>query len=189
MHSYMYDKIFSGINFQKKKRIVGEFENCHFNECLFTRTDLTNVAFIECRFEDCNFSMAKISSTIFRDVRFKKCKLLGLSFEDCNQLLLSMYFEDCQLNLASFRKLDLSNTIFKNCSLHEADFTETNLTKAVFSNCDLTAALFQKTILKNTDLSTSYNFSIDPEVNQLKKAKFSLEEVPGLLDKYDIVIE
>ena len=39
------------------------------------------------------------------------------------------------------------------------------------------------------DFKTSYNYSIDPEVNSIKKAKFSLEGISGLLYKYDIVIE
>jgi len=30
---------------------------------------------------------------------------------------------------------------------------------------------------------------IDPEVNRIKKAKFSVSGVPGLLNKYDIEIE
>ncbi|MGB5462457.1 MAG: pentapeptide repeat-containing protein, partial [Aureibaculum sp.] len=34
-----------------------------------------------------------------------------------------------------------------------------------------------------------YNYSIDPEKNPIKKAKFSQDGIGGLLDKYDIVIE
>ena len=38
------------------------------------------------------------------------------------------------------------------------------------------------------DFTTAHNYSIDPEINKIKKAKFSLSQLPGLLDKYDIVI-
>ena len=68
------------------------------------------------------------------------------------------------------------------------DFTETDLTDAVFDECDLSKAIFENTILEKVDLSTSINFNIDPERNRLKKAKFSAENIVGLLEKYDLVI-
>lgn len=43
--------------------------------------------------------------------------------------------------------------------------------------------------MEKADFRTSYNFSIDPDVNRIKKAKFSLDGVRGLLDKYDIQID
>ena len=47
---------------------------------------------------------------------------------------------------------------------------------------------FSQTILKNADLSTSYNFIIDPDSNNIKNAKFSVHGLAGLLAKYDIKI-
>lgn len=43
-------------------------------------------------------------------------------------------------------------------------------------------------LIQKADLRTSYNFSINPEQNQINGAKFSLETLPGLLHKYDIEI-
>jgi uncharacterized protein YjbI with pentapeptide repeats len=122
-------------------------------------------------------------------VRFKDCKLLGVHFEQCNEFLLSVSFDTCLLNLASFFRLKLKKTRFKNSSLHEADFTDTDLTGSVFDNCDLARAIFEKTTLEKADLRTAYNYSIDPERNRIKKAKFSLAGVVGLLDKYDVHVE
>ncbi|WP_435357676.1 pentapeptide repeat-containing protein [Emticicia sp. SJ17W-69] len=79
-------------------------------------------------------------------------------------------------------------TKFKNCKLHEADFNETDLTAAIFENCDLAGAIFEKTILEKADFRTAFNFSIDPELNRIKKAKFSLTSIKGLLDKYNLEI-
>jgi hypothetical protein len=53
----------------------------------------------------------------------------------------------------------------------------------------LTNALFENTNLEKVDFRTSYNFTIDPENNRIKKAMFSLNTIPGLLVKYGIVIE
>ena len=68
------------------------------------------------------------------------------------------------------------------------DFTEADLNNASFDNCDLIGAKFEKTNLEKADLSTSFNYSIDPELNRIKKAKFSIDGIAGLLDKYDIEI-
>jgi hypothetical protein len=50
-------------------------------------------------------------------------------------------------------------------------------------------ATFENTILEKADLRTSYNYLIDPEINRIKKAKFSKEGIVGLLHRYDIEIE
>ncbi len=42
---------------------------------------------------------------------------------------------------------------------------------------------------EGVDFRTSFNYSIDPQLNRIKKAKFSLPGIAGLLDKYDIVID
>jgi hypothetical protein len=43
--------------------------------------------------------------------------------------------------------------------------------------------------LEKADIRTSHNYTIDPEKNKVKKAKFSIHGIAGLLDKYDIEIE
>ena len=73
--------------------------------------------------------------------------------------------------------------------MQEADFTEADLTGAAFENCNLQRVIFDNTNLEMVDLRTSFNYSIDPERNKLKKAKFSATGIMGLLDKYKIIIE
>jgi hypothetical protein len=53
----------------------------------------------------------------------------------------------------------------------------------------LADAKFENTILQKADLRSAFNYAIDPEINKIKKAKFSLPEVTGLLKKYDIEID
>lgn len=115
--------------------------------------------------------------------------MLGLHFDDCNQFGLSFSFDNCLLNHSSFVTTRLKKTIFRNSSLQETDVTECDLTGAIFYNCDLSKSSFHHTILEKADLRTSFNYSIDPEMNRLKKAKFSMPAVIGLLDKYDIDID
>jgi len=44
------------------------------------------------------------------------------------------------------------------------------------------------TFLKKRDFRSAYNYALDPEINRIKKAKFSREGLPGLLHKYNIDI-
>ncbi len=71
----------------------------------------------------------------------------------------------------------------------EVDFSNCDLSGSVFENCNLLRATFENTILEKADFCTSFNYSLDPEINKIKKAKFSLSGLIGLLDKYDIEIE
>ena len=119
---------------------------------------------------------------------FKDCKMLGLRFDSCNPFGLSFSFDGCQLNHSSFYKTKIKKTVFSNSQLQETDFAEADLTGAVFDNCDLMNAVFDRTLLEKADLRTSYNYTIDPETNRLKKAKFSVSSIAGLLAKYDINI-
>ena len=186
---YIFEKSFDKIDFTENKLEFGEYENCTFSNCNFSNADLTNIVFTESEFVDCNFSSAKLFSTAFRDIVFKGCKLLGLQFDNCNEFLFLVNFDACNLNLSSFYGMKMKNTHFKNTTLHEVDFTETDLTNSLFHNCDLLKAIFDNTILEKADLRTALNYSIDPESNRIKKAKFSMEGVIGLLNKYDILIE
>ena len=167
---------------------VNTFENCRFLNCDFSGANFSGKLFIDCRFEDCNLSLISTVSTGLQNIRFRHCKLSGANFTRCNDFLLEMHFENCILDNAIFFKKKNKKGIFKDCSLIETDFTEADLTDAKFDNCNLHRAFFERTILKNADISTSYNFIIDTDNNDIKKAKFSAQGLPGLLAKYDIRI-
>ena len=73
--------------------------------------------------------------------------------------------------------------------MKEVDFTEADLTESVLDGCDLTGAIFDATNLEKADLRTALHYSIDPQQNRIKKAKFSWPALTGLLDRYQIVID
>ena len=84
--------------------------------------------------------------------------------------------------------MKLKGINFKNCQLHEVDFTETDLTQASFQESDLTNTLFDHSNLENADFRLASNYTIDPDNNKIKKAKFLISGIPGLLVKYGIEI-
>lgn len=182
-------KIFSRRDFSGVLPTNGYYEECQFNDCNFYKGNLSNVNFLECEFNRCDMSVATVKNTGLRDIVFRECKLSGVRFDQCGTLISSLRFDTCILDLASFNKLRIRKTIFKDCSLHETDFSDADLTEAVFDHCDLDRSLFHHTIVERGDFRTSYNFSIDPEINRVKKALFSPGGIQGLLRKYDILIE
>lgn len=185
---YIAEQSFEKQNFSKEPLPPGEYEACYFSNCNFTNSPLSGIRFIECEFSDCNLSTAILNDTFFQDVEFRDCKLIGLQFDRCNDFGFSVNFEHCKLSHSSFYRLRLTKTSFLNSVLHEVDFTETDLSESIFDKCDLLRANFENSVLEKTDFSNAYNYSIDPEINRIKGAKFSYPGLTGLLDKYDIRI-
>lgn len=168
---------------------LAEYESCEFVAVDFTNQNLNEFVFINCTFTDCNLGMVEVQHTSFKQVKFKDSKLLGVRFDTCNPFLFEVHFESCYLNLASFYKMKIRKAIFKNCSLSETDFVEAQLVEADFSESILSGAVFENTNLKKANFLTAKEYVINPETNRIKKAKFSVPGVLGLLEKYDIIIK
>jgi uncharacterized protein YjbI with pentapeptide repeats len=162
---------------------AGEYEGCTFNNCDFSNSDLSGLNFLECEFRECNLSLAKLINTSFRETKFKNCKLLGLHFEECNNLMISFAFDGCTLDLASFCKLKMKKTRFNDSKVFEVDFTETDLSYSSFNNCDLERTIFRITNLEGVSAPLHY-YSID-RVEPRQKLNFPVG-LARLLDKYDI---
>ncbi|MEW7276964.1 pentapeptide repeat-containing protein [Aquimarina sp. 2201CG1-2-11] len=187
--SVIIDKNFKNQSFSDQKLPSKEYDNCTFVNCDFSNTNMSVVTFLECTFDSCKFSDVMMKETSFQEVIFINCKLLGIDFSVCNDFLFSVVFEHCNLDYISFYGFTMKNTRFIGGSLKKADFTETNLTGTIFDNVDLADAVFEKTIADKVDFRTARNFCINPEINSLKKAKFKVADLGGLLSKYDLVLE
>lgn len=185
---YIEDKTFAGEDFGDPVMEAGEYDNCIFSDVNLSNASFADFNFIDCTFNNCDLSMAVLTKTAFRDVTFTNCKLLGLRFDDCDAFLLSVSFDNCILDFASFFKLKLKKTKFINCQVQQADFSEADLAESVFDQCNLSGSTFDNTNLEKADLRTAFNYRIDPEKNRIKKAKFSQHGLQGLLGKYDIDI-
>lgn len=183
------DKTFEGVDFTGKLPVKREFADCVFINCNFEKSDCSNDDFMDCHFKKCNFSLAILENTAIKNSRFTGCKMVGVDFSRCNNFNFSAVFENCPLDYSSFFQKKMKKALFTDCSLKEADFTETDLTQAIFSNCDLQQAIFFHSVLEKADFRTARHYSFDPEMNRIKKAKFSLAGIEGLLGKYGIEIE
>lgn len=182
-------QIFEWQDYRKVPLPKGEYEWCTFIRCDISNSDLSHVQFSDCEFTGCNLSMTKMMATRLQNITFKDSKMLGVQFDTCNNFLIEFSFENCVLNYSSFFGMKIPKTVFKNSSIQEVNFTGANLNGAIFENCDLLKAIFDRTYLVGVDFTSSYWYLIDPEENTLTEARFSLSGTPGLLMKYDIIIE
>jgi len=169
--------------------IKGEYEACQFHQIDWSESDLKEYKFIDCSFEECNLSNTLLQKTSFQDCKFNKCKLLGIRFEDCNPFNFSIHIHNSNLDHSSFYQVKLSNSQFFNTSMQGVELTEADLSNSKISECNLLDAQFENTNLQNCDLSRSRDLELDPEINQLKGAIFSEDQLIGLLRKYGIRIQ
>ena len=172
-------------------RLAGqtEFDEFRFVNCDFGGADLRGLRFADCLFERCNLSSAQVAGTALKNVAFADCKLLGLQFTACRELLFGVHFDRCHLRYASFAGRRMPGTRFVGCTLDEVDFGDADLSAAVFADCSLAGAVFQNTRLVGADFTTASGFIIDPETNALLRARFALAGLPGLVAKYELVVE
>ncbi len=189
MSKPIIDMTFENKDFSEQKLPSKEYDNCIFINCDFTNTDISVVSFLECRFDTCSFNKTLNKKTSFQEVIFYSCKMLGMNFSNCSDFLFQVEFDRCHMDYTSFYDFPLKNTLFNHCSLKEVDFTAANISGAILNECDLYGAIFDTTIAENADFRSAINYIIDPERNKIRKAKFNISGVLGLLSKYDLEIE
>lgn len=188
MTAYFLDNHYERITYGRDDLNLKEFEDCSFSHCDFSECNFIGVTFIDCTFSHCNFNGAKINHVAFRTVNFNHCAAEEVNFSMCDKLIFEIHFNDCRLDFAKFYTLKINGTTFQDCSMIAVDFMKADLTGVLFDNCDLHKTLFMNSILNKADLRTSYNYTLDPEKNKVKKAIFSLGGVKGLLAKHDISV-
>lgn len=186
---FIHDRTFEREDFSEALFPPGEYENCSFVGCGMMKADLSGVRFTDCVFKGCDMSLAVTENTIFNNARFADCKLLGVKFDSCDTFAFSVGFEGCIMDNCTFFKRKLAKTVFDKCRLREADFAGCDLSAARFPECDLARAQFADTDLRKADLRTAVNYTIDPTLNKVKKARFSLGGLPGLLESFGIEID
>jgi uncharacterized protein YjbI with pentapeptide repeats len=168
-------------------RLAAEYESVEFRSCNFT--DISGVNFTDCLFTACNLSNASVGKCKMQDIRFADCKLIGINFFEAHDFGFAVHFENCLLDFASFDHKKMNQSSFSNCRLHGVNFSQTDLSKATMANCDLLEAIFANTNLSGVDFTTNRNFTIDPQLNLVKKARFSSAALAGLLTRFDLIIE
>ena len=186
-HEYI-DQRFEEIEMQ-----ASHVEDRSFDGCTFYKVNFSGTTFIRCRFLDCTFEQSELSnvnllSSQLKNVKFKECKLVGINWTATTALMHTTW-QNSILNYGNFSGLDLRKSILQNCVSREADYAETNLSESNLTGTDFTSSRFANTNLTKADLRQAKNYSIRPDSNKIKKAKFSLPEAMLLLYGLDIELE
>ncbi len=184
------DRTFEDANLNSTRLVASQFQNCSFIHCSFVETILLDCRFVDCNFKDCDMSLLDVPGSMFSGIKFEDTKLIGINWThgnwETNLLQEPLSFNRCVLNHSTFIGLTLKEIQIKDCIASDVDFREADLTRSGFRGTDLAESLFSNTNLTKADLSQARNYTISPQENTLKGAKFSLPEAMSLLYSLDI---
>lgn len=164
------------------------FENCIFKKCNLSGVDFSKSRFFSCRFIGCDLSNGILKNARLRDIEFQESKGIGLQWIHLDDITI-VIFGESNLRYSNFSGLQLKRALFTKCDLQEADFTQSDLSDAKICDSNLLKARFNGTNLTKADLRGSMNYLIDPMVNKVRGARFSMPEARGLLLGLGIVLE
>lgn len=181
------DNIFRDIDFTYEELPATDLEQVRFFNCTFST--IAGVLFSDCIFDGCNFSNVAFTNCKLDNVTFKNSKLTGTDFSKARDFGFQISCDNCILDYAILEGKKLNKSTFANCRIQGTDFTQADLSKCKFYQCDFSDAIFMNTNLTGVDFTTSKNFTIDPTLNTVKKAKFLSVDLHGLLTKFDIVVK
>jgi uncharacterized protein YjbI with pentapeptide repeats len=178
--------VFDGVVQEGAKLASCEFDECRFVGCRLTESELRGCRFVDCAFEQCDLSLMHLPRSTLSACRFEDSKIIGVNWTEAawpeTRLWVPIGFERCVLNHSTFLGLNLSEVRIVRCTVHDVDFREADLTKADFTDSDLRGSHFVNTDLTGADLRSARSYRIDPRVNTLKGARFSLPEAVSLLE-------
>ncbi len=162
-----------------------EFYNCVFEGCHLNSTPISNSLFEECSFRECDLSNCSFTHSTLNDCTFTECKFLGINWTSTGRIV-DLKFKHSNLSFNVFSGMDVKDFIFDSCLLAEIDFSQATLDRSVFIKSKLTRSVFNSTSLRNCDLTTATDYSINPVNNQLKGASFDKFEALSLLSFFGI---
>jgi uncharacterized protein YjbI with pentapeptide repeats len=167
------------------RELPGELRELDLEGVLLERIDLSdreapNLQLVKSRLEQVDLSGAAVLGAGFRDViavggswaniraeraTLRNVQLGKLRLTGANLALADIEdatFQDCRIDLASFRFAKLKRVRFENCQMQEVDFYEAKLTSVVFTDCvlagvTLAGATFTSSEMRGCDLSGAVN--------------------------------
>ncbi|SEO98238.1 pentapeptide repeat-containing protein [Paenibacillus sp. OV219] len=187
-----YNEHFAELAFTKEELIGVKFYDCTFTKCDFSETVFDECKFSDCMFTSCDLSMIKLMDSTISQASFKQCKLVGVDWTEASWSRIkvsgTLRFDECMLNHSTFIGLTLRKSEMIGCTARNVDFREVDLQESNLTRTNFAESLFSETNLTGADLSHATNYSIDPSVNRINKAKFTLPEAISLLYSMDIEI-
>jgi hypothetical protein len=178
------EPIFDGLHLHD----VLDFPDCekdepwHIDACKWERCTVAGRTMYHLKIWDSILVGVDVSAVRAFEATLLRSELLGCRFSG-TQLgegsVTDVTFQNCKLNLLSFRKCTLERVVFQNCVLDEADFIGARLTDVTFIDCELRATDFNRVRCKNVDMTRS-DISGIKGVMSLKDVRIKPEQMMGI---------
>lgn len=168
-----------------------EFSGCAFVKCAFNETVFQDCRFLDCTFTGCDLNLARLTGCSFANTQFKDSQVLGINWTETQWAtsripFAPVHFSGCVINYSIFMGLNLKKITLRKCSARDVSFEDANLTQADCAFTDFSNSRFLRTNLTEANFIGATNYDIAPNLNTLKKTKFSLPEAMSLLYNLDI---
>lgn len=194
--TYYENTVFKGTACESESVTDVLFEGCRFERCSLKETQFKKCKFRDCAFSHCDLNLIQVEDCVFSQASFDECKLVGINWAkaawgkyDPLLKLKAVDFKHCVLNYSVFMGMNLNGVVMQHCIAKEVDLSDALLRQADCTHTDFTGSRFCHTDLTEADLRGASNYHIPPQMNTLKKTRFSLPEAMSLLYALDIEIE
>lgn len=164
-------------------------ENCRLQGLDLQAVSLEGIRFVDCDFNTCNVSSVRLHQSAWRGVHFEHCKLMGMRWDTAKKEGFAVSFKECTLDYSVFAGIDLSKSAFVSSSLREVAFEGCHLAGVAFERCRMAGVVITGCDLRGADFRTAVDWTIHPSENQLTGARFYRDQLWGLLQHLDLVIE
>lgn len=165
------------------------FESCHFDGVAFGQMDWRNARFEQCTFSRCDLTEIRWTGAKLHGVKFDNCNLNGLRWNTLTTLFLKLELTQCQATFGDWSDMELNGARMLETDFTGADFSGTDARKVDWSGSRLRDSIFQRTDLRESDLRTATNWSIDPVENKVRGARFSPSDLEGLIGRLGICLD
>lgn len=176
-----------GIDFTQKTPEPGLYEACKFTNCHAGSSGFRGLVLSDCQWEGGSWVSVPVGDSLaLRGVVFRHAEIRQCDFSRLNTLGLSIRFESCKLEHVHFNELNLAKLSMVNCRLRNCDFSGSNLKGADFSDSSLDQVIFSRCNLEKADFRTARDFVLNPGDNQMKGARFSSDNLAGLVQHWGL---
>jgi uncharacterized protein YjbI with pentapeptide repeats len=137
-----------GLDLAGRSAAFAEFKRCRFAHSNLSGTTFERATFTDCLFHNCDIANLRARQSSMTRAELSVVRMIGLHWSD--GLLQDVRFDECRIDLSSFRFSTLTRVVFDRCTLSGAEFSNADLRGAEFRGCDLTGAQFSHANMEGT---------------------------------------
>lgn len=127
------------------------FDTCKVEQCNLVGSNAPTMHLWDSILVRSDLSANKLFDSGWLRSELLGCRCTGLQLGESN--LKDVSFQNCKLNMVSFRKCNLERVVFENCILDDADFNGAKLTDVTFIRCEMNKTDFSGVTCTRVDLT------------------------------------